>query len=302
MALNFAPGWSPEIAKRGLDKFFAQGGKLFQGPKFADDNRPLPGGFSLSNLLLTCFDQGQVGSCFSNMGANVMMLMMTALKSSGKDGNVFIPSRRLIWYQCRKLDGSLGSWQDGGSIVNSFAAIGDAPNGVGDVSEEEWPYKADHWWLEKTPPSSVLQNASKTRIHNISELQFDPNSIKRSVYNGNPIGIGIYWPNGWDSATDKYGRTTGIGYGGYGHAVTIIGWVDDWDGHTWYEIQNSHGAIYGTPPPDIASKIPGLNPTKFSFWAREDHLQRVCAMKWTEIYHASGVDGFVKKELDMMLI
>lgn len=292
----FVPGWSPEVAARGRDRFHASGGSFFRGARFADDNRPLPDGFSLSGLLKWTYDQGPVGSCFANMMAHIQQLMMLAALASGHEGKVFNPSRRLIWYRCRQLDGSLGSWSDGGSIVNSFASVGPAPHGLGDCTEEEWPYRADHAWLEQTPPPSVVKDADPNRVLAIAELDFgDGTSTRRSIYNGSPVGIGIDWCSEWDMGyIDGAGRTTGIGRAVGGHAVAIVGWLRGWDGHDYYEILNSHGKIYPALPADVAARVPGYRPTGFTFWARADMLARLLGGRWAEAYTASGVSGFTR--------
>lgn len=303
MDYQFVSGWNPDLAERGRAQFAASGRFFSLAPQFADDERPLPPGFSMSGWLKWPYDQGQVGSCFSNMGAVILQLMMSGSIANGSTGTLFNPSRRLIWYQCRKLDGSLGSGSDGGSIVNSFVALGEAPHGVGDCSEEEWPYKPSHSWLEQTPPANVFSDAAKTRIDQIAEMPFDSTRWKRSIFNLAPIGIGIYWPSGWDTSCDHFGRITGIGGGGFGHALAVIGWIDDWDGHRWWEIQNSHGPIYGIPPTDVQTKIKGYKPSannrSFSFWAREDWFREVLGYRHTETYNAATVEGFVVKQVNI---
>jgi hypothetical protein len=303
MDYPFMPGWSPELAERGRARFAASGRSFSAAPQFLGDDRPLPPGFSLSGWLKWPYDQGQVGSCFSNMGAAILQLMMLGAVANGAEGTPFNPSRRLIWYQCRKLDGSLGSRSDGGSIVNTFAALGDAPDGIGDCSEEAWPYKPSHSWLEQTPSADVIKQAGQTRIAHIAEASFDATAWKRSIFNLSPIGIGIYWPSGWDTSCDRSGRITGIGGGGYGHALAVIGWVDDWDGHRWWEIENSHGPIYGIPPADVQARIVGYKPSagdkSFSFWAREDWFQEVLGYRNTETYNAAGVEGFVPRAVNV---
>jgi hypothetical protein len=296
----FLPGWSPELAARGRARFFAAGRSFSAAPQFVGDDRPLPPGFSLSGWLQWPYDQGQVGSCFANMGAAVLQLMMRGAVANGASGTPFNPSRRLVWYQCRKLDGSLGSGSDGGSIVHTFAALGDAPDGVGDCSEALWPYQPSHSWLEQRPPDDVFTAAGQTRVAHIAEAPFDQAAWKRSIFNLAPIGIGIYWPSGWDTACDRYGR---IGGGGFGHALAVIGWVDDWDGHRWWEIQNSHGPIYGIPPADVQGRITGYKPSagakSFSFWAREDWFREVLGYRNTETYNAAGVEGFVPRPVNV---
>ena len=301
MPRPFAPGWSAGLAQRGREAFLASGREFYQGPLFADDERPLPRGYSLSGKLKWIYNQGQVGSCFANMAAHVLQIMMVCLVAAGRAGKVFNPSRRLVWHQCRVLDGSIGARYDGGSIVNSFAALGEAPHGVGDCTEEEWPYKPDHNWLEATPPAGVIKDADATRIKTIAAIDFgDGTSTKRAIYNGKPVGIGIDWCSGWDEGLiDAYGRTTGIGWNVGGHAIVIVGWLDDWDGYTYFEILNSHGLIYPTLPAAISADVDGYTPTKSTFWIREDMLAEVLGRAYAEAYVGSEVTGFEKQELTL---
>lgn len=310
---TYPPGWTPEISKRGQENFQASGKEYFSGVPFRDDDRPLPQGFSLSVLLKWLYDQGQVGSCFANMMAHIHQLMQASLQFKGFDGTVFNPSRRIIWYQCRKLDGSLGSRQAGGSITNSFAAVGQGPGGVGVCKEELWPYRPDHNWLEQRPTQEAFADAEKNQILEIARVNDDYDSWKRAIYNGKPPGIGIWWPTGWStrtdggaptrSALDKYSRTVAIGGGGYGHAIVPVGWLNDWDGHNYIEILNSHGQKYAPPPPDVIARIPGYAHHGYSFWAREDMLREVWNYGWAEACIGAGVEGFTENPLaDYMLI
>lgn len=294
---HFVSGWTPEHESRGVQTFLASGRTFHATPHYADDNRPLPEGFSLSRFVRFPYDQGQVGSCFSNMMAAILQGMtISAVINGDKHHKIINPSRRLIWYQCRKLDGSLGSWGDGGSIVNSFRAVGEPPHGIGDCSEDEWPYRADHRWLEETPPESVIRAADAMRVEHIAKAPYHREQWQRSIFNTRPVGIGIWWPFGWDSECDHYGRTTGIGAGTFGHALAVIGWLADWDGHFWWQILNSHGPIYHTPDHATRQRIVGYEPLAgekcYSFWAREDLLQRVFDGD-AESYTAADVRGYV---------
>jgi len=172
--------------------------------------------------------------------------------------------------------------------------MAEPPAGIGDCTEDLWPYQADHDFLEQTPPADVFKAAGSNRVTSIAELPLvsTGDAWKRSIFNGHPIGIGIWWPYGWDDQVDAYGRTTGIGSGEYGHALAVIGWHADWDGCQWWEILNSHGAIYGAPPAEVQAQIAGYKPSGFSFWARHDLLSRVMSFDYTEAYNAAGVQGF----------
>lgn len=300
MSDPFVSGWSPALEVDARGRFAASGRSLSTLPQFADDLRPLPRGYSLSGLLKWPYDQGYVGSCFSNMMAAVLQLMMAATIAAGFAGTLFNPSRRLIWYRCRRLDGSLGSRQDGGSIVHSFAAIGPAPDGIGDCTEELWPYRPDHDWLEQSPPASVVEAAGPTRLAHIADLDHgaDFTPFFRAIYNGTPAGLGIAWYSGCSGGrTDASGRVTG--WGGYlgEHAVAAIGYLRDWDGRDWVEILNSHGKVYPPLPPEVASLVEGYSPSGFTFWIRADMLGQLLDGRTGVAMIAGDVSGFTKKEI-----
>lgn len=296
----FIPGWDPATAVRARAAFQTRG-QVFVTAAFADDDRPLPASFSLARFRLWPFDQGAVGSCFANATAQAFQIHTAADTAAGARWGLVPLSRRLVWYQGRKLDGTLGSGSDGGSVTNAMAGMGDAPHGSGVCHEEKWPYQASHRWLEQAPPEDVVADANLNRIHQIAEVKVG-DAWKRAIFNGHPIAIGIWWPYGWDSSVDHTGRATGIGRGTYGHALAVIGWVDDWDGHLWWQIENSHGPIYAPVPPDVASGITGYSPAHpdktYDFWVRDEWLREVLGYGQSESLAAAGMTGFKKRMLD----
>jgi hypothetical protein len=299
MTRAFIPGWDPATAERAREGFLARG-QSYVKATFEDD-RPLPPGFSLSRFRLWAFDQGPVGSCFANATTQAFQIHTAADVSAGARWDLVELSRRLVWYQGRKLDGSLGGGGDGGSVTNAMAAMGQSPHGIGVCHEEKWPYKPEHRWLEEKPPEAVFNDANLNRLTEIADLSVgDP--WKRAIFNGHPIAIGIWWPYGWDSHVGPDGRAGGIGRGTYGHALAVIGWIDDWDGHPWWQIENSHGPIYHPVPSEIAAQITGYMPADpektFDFWVRDEWLLEVLGYGHSESLAAAGLTGFQKRTLD----
>ena len=105
---QFKSGWDPRFAEIGVNRFTASGRVLWTGPLFADDVRTLPDAFSLSSLVKWPYNQGNVGSCFANAASMLHQIIQQSTIATGYSGTPFNPSRRLIWYQGRKLDGALG--------------------------------------------------------------------------------------------------------------------------------------------------------------------------------------------------
>jgi hypothetical protein len=296
---TFIPGWSPSSAQRAREGYQARG-QAFVQAAFADD-RTLPPAFSLAKFRLWPFNQGQVGSCFANGTAQAFQIHTAADVSAGASWELVPLSRRLVWYQGRKLDGSLGSRGDGGSVTNAMAAMGEGPHGVGVCSEEKWPYQPSHAYLEHQPPDEVFANAALNRVTEIADVEVGPD-WKRAIFNGHPIAIGIWWPNGWDTQIGTDGRATGIGRGGYGHALAVIGWIDDWGGKAWWQIENSHGPIYHPIPADVAAHVPGYQPahpdTTHDFWVRDEWLREVLGYGYSEALAAAGMTGFQRRIVD----
>jgi len=293
MTRSFFPGWHPDFAQKARVGLKALG-RSYASATFADD-RPLPAALSLARYRRWPFDQGPVGSCFANAAAQVAQIDMVF----GDPDQAFPVSRRLVWQLGRKLDGILGTGGDGGSVTNAVLSLSDAEEGAGAAHEDLWPYRPDHNWLERKPPQSVLDDAGKDRFTQFAEVAFGP-LWKRQILSGRAITIGIWWPNGWDSDVGPDGRARGIGRGGFGHALAVIGWVDDWDGHLWWQIENSHGPIYHPIPAAIAAQIPGYMPAEtdktFDFWVRDDWLGGVLQKGDSEAVAIAGPEGFVKRD------
>jgi hypothetical protein len=293
MTRSFVPGWHPELAQKARTSLAARG-LAYASARFEDD-RPLPPAYSLAHYRRWPFDQGEVGSCFANASAQVAQIDMVF----GDPTRAFQVSRRLVWAIGRKLDGILGSGGDGGSVTNAVLSLSDREQGVGAAHEELWPYRPDHAWLEQRPPQNVLDDAGKDRCTQFAEVPFGA-EWKRQILNGRPIAIGIWWPSGWDSEVGPDGRATGIGRGGFGHALAVIGWIDQWDGRPWWQIENSHGPIYHPVPADVAARIPGYAPAQpektFDFWVRDDWLNQVLQKGDSEAVAIAGPEGFVRRD------
>lgn len=287
----FYPGWFPESAEAAESAFFARG----QSYAFQDfqDDRPLPPALSLAKFRLWPQNQGPVGTCWENAACQAFQIHTAA------DGT-YEPtqlSRCMIGWQGKKLDGG-GNPDDGGSVLNGFLAMSDPPNGVGVCHEEKWPYKPDRRYFAKGPPEGAVEDAGLNRVHQVTKTKIG-DDWKRNIFNGHPVGVGIWWPKGWDTRVDATGRVTGIGGGRYGHALAVIGWINDWDGYLWWQIENSHGAIYHPIPTAIAARIPGYVPATasktFDFWVRDDWLRKVMGYGGAEQVVAAGLTGFVKR-------
>lgn len=293
--MTFIPGWHPAYAEAALAAPHAV--DRFCESSLAD-TVPLPASFSLSKFRHWPFDQGRVGSCFANAVTQAFQILTTAAVASGGEWTERQLSRRLVWYQGRKLDGLLGSRQDGGSVTNATLALGLAPHGVGDADENAWPYQDNHAWLEQTPPQPVFDLAGRNRVKEIKVLSRLDDSAKRLILNGYPVSIGIWWPYHWDSRGATF--IDDIGPGTYGHALCVIGWMKK-NGRDYWQIENSHGPIYKPLSQADAATVPNYKPAQadatFDFWVNDECLQKVIGYGQSELVTPIGIDGLVERSL-----
>ena len=296
----FVPGWHPDDEKRSRDAWFATGVMPLLKTPFEADDTPIPKAFSLSSRLLWPRNQGPVGSCFINAGVSAQEISTTCSVEAGENIEEHQLSRWFGWYETRLRDGLSGSRQDGGTISGVYRA----GHEVGFALEADAPYRPENRYLNQKPPAKAYESAKSSKIVAFASIgQRDRKARQKQILNGYPCNPGIWWPYGWDTACDKYGRTTGVGSGTYGHALVIMGWIEDWDGHFWWEYLNSHGAIYGAPPADVQQEIIGYRPfptksgRQYSFWVRDDHEAAVMSKGNVELLSASGVTGFKAKDL-----
>lgn len=289
---QFVAGWHAEFAEDARAQFLASG-YTYAALDFGDD-RPFPAGLSLAKFRKWTHNQGQVGTCHENAAVQLFQIHTAA------DGTYECVqlSRCMVGYGGSLLAGGRNP-ADGNSVLNDMLAMSDPPKGLGVCHEEKWPYKPDRQYFAAGPPPGAVDDAKLNRVHQVAEVAPNPEAVKRSILNGHPIAIGIGWPGNFDSC-DQYGRVPSPGWNVGGHAITIIGWLDAWEGHTYYQIENSHGAIYHILPPDIAARVPGYVPAHEDktndFWCREDWL--MTKLQGGEVLTAAGLTGFKRRELD----
>jgi hypothetical protein len=297
MSYSFHPGWSPTFASKAKTGPSYLQLNVGAGDPFASDDRPLPPSFSLARFREWPFDQGAVGSCFANAATQAFQIHTKADIATGASWESVELSRRIVWYQGRKLDGLLGSRSDGGSVTNALAALADPPHGVGCCKEATWPYQPDHRWLEQTPPANVFSEAGQNRLKQVADVQIGAD-WQKAIVNGHPVALGIWWPYGWDTQGATF--MDSIGRGEYGHALCVIGWLDR-AGVLYWQIENSHGPIYKPLPADLAATVPGYVPARpdatFDFWVRDDLLRKVVGYGQSEAVAAAGMSGFQNRNL-----
>lgn len=290
---TLATGWRPDLEQEAKARWAAEATVPLYGVRvFAGDDRPLPAAFSLARCVLWWHNQGPVGSCFANAAVGAVQTAEAAALLSGQDVPLANLSRWFAWYESRKLDGLLGNG-DGGTISSTMRVL----HQLGVCREFLAPYKAQRQYLDRKPSAEAYDDATTYQLAGLIELDpQDAEARKRAIYNGFPVVLGIWWPEGWDRGKiDQQGRTTGVGPGGFGHALYDVGWTE-WDGRLYWHRVNSHGPIYPLPPEEIRVGISGYassrNDRCHAFWVREDHDLAVIAKGYAEYVAPGGFGGF----------
>lgn len=156
---------------------------------------------SLENSLFPRVDQGQIGSCTGNGTGGAMKVLLTEQQYPFP----FFPSRLMIYYNARSLEGT--TMQDAG------ATIADAVAGVNQwgVCPEDskngwnWPYWT--WMYQAKPLPVCYKDALVHRGLNSATVTQDRNTMLSVLSQGLPIIIGI---SVYDSFESQQVANTGI--------------------------------------------------------------------------------------------
>jgi Papain family cysteine protease len=288
---RFISGWRPEFGLHARARLHALGRPIQRAVQ--RDVPTLPPAFSLAQYLIWEFDQGQVGSCFANASTQAAQVDMQFVDPT----RAFAASRALTWYEGRKADGLVGSGQDGGSVCSAMESLCGGANGTGAAHEALWPYQDNTKFLDRTPPATVISDANADELTQYGDVEYG-DDWKASIYSGRPVAIGIWWPNAWMNG-DSMGRVGAFESGDYGHAVLVMGWIDDWDGVPYWHIENSWGPVFSAPPAEITSQIPGYAtcaPGKsYSFFAPTAGIEKVIAKGNAEMCSMAGPAGWTPR-------
>jgi C1A family cysteine protease len=167
------------------------------------------------------YDQGQLGSCTANAVAGAMEYDMHL------DGAPFrghAPSRLLVYYQERLLEGSLGQGDTGAMGRDGFKAL----QRYGWVPESEWPYHITKYATD--PPPSVWADAKLRLLTKpYKAVTRSETAFKQVLSNRQTIAFGF---TVYDSFESSEVAATGVvpmpGPGEQvlgGHEVLLIGYL-----------------------------------------------------------------------------
>jgi hypothetical protein len=316
---GFGLGWRPELEQAARASWARSGQPFaFGASELAADDRPIPEAFSLSGLILWHHNQGPVGTCYGNAGTESMQINTAADNVDGQNWDQFQLSRAFVCNSACSLDANNGQYVPGVYTVTSGGTVTNTLKGMsvaGACHETAMPYYPAGWtpesdprgsalsrWLNRSRPSDAASAEGKiNHLTDVVDLTLGDES-RRAIMNGHPPVIGIKWPIGWDNNIGADGRARGIGpyaRSGFqvaGHALTLTGFDNDWDGAPWWEIENSHGPIYHPIPAARQGKVIGYKSatptTSFSFWVRHDWLASVLNDGWSELVAPAGMTGF----------
>jgi C1A family cysteine protease len=181
------------------------------------------------------YDQGKLGSCTANAIAGAVQFDAIKEKSSQQS----VPSRLLIYYDERVIEGTVGS-DSGAMLRDGIKAMADQ----GACSEDDWPYDIDRF--ADKPPAQAYADAAKHRISSYQRVATDLSQMKGCLAAGYPFVLGFAVYDSFESqevASSGHAPMPGPGENQLGgHAVLAVGYDD---ASQWFLVRNSWGTGWG---------------------------------------------------------
>lgn len=192
----------------------------------------LPPSVDLREMDPPIYDQGDLGSCTANALAGAYEF--DEIKQSKE---YFMPSRLFIYYNERKIEGTIG-YDSGANIRDGIKTL--AKDGA--CSEELWRYNIGRF--KSKPCKKCYKEALKDQIEEYLALSVDPLQLRSCLADGFPFVFGFsvyesFWsigPDGLMPMPKPNERVEG------GHAVECVGYDDT---KQLYIIRNSWGSTWG---------------------------------------------------------
>jgi len=185
-------------------------------------------------------DQGQLGSCTGNAIAGMIDLID---RRNSKNLQV---SRLFIYYQERVIEGTV-RFDAGAYIRDGLKAV----NQYGAPLESLWPYTVNRFATK--PSTAAYADAANRRVTSYARCT-DFTAVKNALAAGTPVVVGFDVYASFESGTwyqpggtglmpyPNVGREQLLG----GHAVCLVGYNDNLNGHGGYFIcRNSWGTGWG---------------------------------------------------------
>ena len=217
-------GWIPDVPDQRDYVYAAPAQYLAELPAKTDLRTKCP----------PVYDQGQLGSCTANaIGAAIEFDRM-------KQGiNDFVPSRLFIYYNERKIEGTVSI--DAGAMIRdgikTVASDGACP-------EPEWPYDISKFATR--PPARCYKDATLDRAVSYQRLNQDINQMKGCLASGFPFVFGFTVYESFETeAVARTGHAPMPAWGERavgGHAVMAVGYEES---KQWFIVRNSWGTGWG---------------------------------------------------------
>jgi C1A family cysteine protease len=200
-------GWQPDIPDH-RDLSYAVAKPLLLPPVV--DLRP---------KMPDIYDQGQLGSCTANAIAAAVQY------SRRRQGflNDFVPSRLFIYYNERKMEGTIES-DAGAQIRDGIKSVGH----LGDCAETEWPYIESAFNIE--PGAGCYSAAVKYRALDYWRVPRIMTQMKGCLAAGFPFVFGFSVYESFESAAVADGGVVPMPQSSEamvgGHAVLAVGYIE----------------------------------------------------------------------------
>ena len=217
-------GWIPDIPDQRDHRYAAPPANLTALPRSVDLRKRCP----------AVYDQGALGSCTANAIGGA--IEFDRLKQKLPD---FVPSRLFIYYNERKIEGTIGI-DSGAMIRDGIKSV--ASDGV--CPEPEWPYVISKF--AQKPPAQAYRDALQDRAVSYQRLIQDLSQMKGCLASGYPFIFGFTVYESFETATvartghaplpEPGERAVG------GHAVVAVGYDD---AKEWFLVRNSWGTAWG---------------------------------------------------------
>ena len=166
------------------------------------------------------YDQGELGSCTANAIAGVYEFDMM----KEKEDNIFTPSRLFIYYNERKMEGSISS-DAGAEIRDGIKSV----NKVGVCDEKEWPYDISKFTNE--PPQKLYDESKHHLTVKYQRVTQDIKHFKECLHQGFPFVFGFVVYESFETQEvastglmpmpEKHEKVLG------GHAIMAVGYDDE---------------------------------------------------------------------------
>lgn len=189
---------------------------------------------NLKKSLPFVYDQGSIGSCTANSTAS--MYSWVVLNSNG---TVEIPSRLFLYYNTRKLQGTI-SFDSGATLRDTMKSL--QKDGI--CAETSWAYLYEN--LFKTPPPNCYDEASFHQALSYASVPISLINMK-NVLQSRPFVLGILVYSSF--FTPSVSKTGQIPFPNMtkekllgGHAILVLGYDDR---RKAFYCRNSWGQSWG---------------------------------------------------------